>query len=443
MQRFHTISLKASARLAVTATAAWCLVTIALIFVPAGGAAHVARASTGLELPLPWGELLDATLGCIAAGAVLIARCAAHTLPDAPPASEARLRAVQAIVDRYGADSLAPFIVRPDKCFDLVDDSVVAYRRIGRTLVVSGDPVGPEGTHPHAISSLRQRAAREGLGVVVYGASRAHLDAYREAGMRALCVGEEAVVVPATFTLEGRSVRKLRQSVHRVRSRGWTVFAVDGRYIDGALEAEIDAVEHAWRSARDRVLGFAMSLGEHEDGVHPDDLFLLARSPTGQLRAVMRFLAHRGNLSLDTMRRVGETPNGLNEALVCEALAVARERGVPEVSLNYAGLAHLLRRPARNRVHGAVRRWLLTRLGRHFQMERLVRFNNKFTPEWRPRYLVYTSGRSLPASIYRVLQAEGYVPVPTLRRRRAEQAQPVVGSTREPAGGPAVGVAGP
>ena len=34
----------------------------------------------------------------------------------------------------------------------------------------------------------------------------------------------------------------------------------------------------------------------------------------------MRFLAHRDKLSLDTMRRVGETPNGLNEALVCHAL---------------------------------------------------------------------------------------------------------------------------
>ena len=117
------------------------------------------------------------------------------------------------------------------------------------------------------------------------------------------------------------------------------------------LETEIDAVETRWRSSRERVLGFSMSLGEHERGVLPGDLFLLARSPEGELCAVMRFLSHRGNLSLDTMRRVGETPNGLNEALVCTALAVARERGVREVSLNYAGLAHLIRRePTGNRL---------------------------------------------------------------------------------------------
>jgi lysyl-tRNA synthetase class 2 len=443
MQRFQTISLKASVRLAKATTLAWCLATTALIVGPGGGARvlHHVGTSTGAELGLPWREILDAMLGCIAGAAVLISRGVAHRTPDARPAVEARLRAVQAIVDRHGIDSLAPFIVRRDKCFEMVDGGVVAYRRIGTTLVVSGDPVGERGAHERAIARLRDLAARDGLGLVVYGASRSHLGAYRHAGMRAVCVGEEAVVAPASFSLEGRAVRKLRQSVQRIQSRGWTVCAIDGRHIDEALEAEIDAVEREWRARQAHVLGFAMSLGEHEHGVRPNDLFLLARCPEGQLRAVMRFLAHRGNLSLDTMRRVGETPNGLNEALVCEALAVARDRAVAEVSLNYAGLAHLLRHPARNRVVGAARRWLLARLSRHFQMERLIRFNDKFGPEWRPRYLVYASRRSLPLSVYRVLQAEGYLRAPRLRRALAEASQPGGGAMPEPAAGPSLGAA--
>ena len=70
-----------------------------------------------------------------------------------------------------------------------------------------------------------------------------------------------------------------------------------------------------------------MAMGEFESGVRPRDLYLLARSPEGELRAVMRFIAHRGKLSLDTMRRVGETPNGLNEALVCRALELPGSAG--------------------------------------------------------------------------------------------------------------------
>jgi lysyl-tRNA synthetase class 2 len=303
----------------------------------------------------------------------------------------------------------------------------VAYRRIAETLVVSGDPIGPDGFHGPAIARLRERCARDGLNIVVYGAGSQHLDAYRQAGMRAIQVGEEAIVDPARFTLEGRAVRKLRQSVQRARGRGWSISALDGRDIDPETRAEIDALERAWQQYRERVSGFAMSFGRYEHLASAGDLVLLGRAPDGQLRAVMRFLAHRGNLSLDTMRRVGETPNGLNEALVCHALRIARERGVSEVSLNYAGLAHLAHDDDRaRRARRVVRRWLLARLGQHFQLERLVRFNEKFSPQWRPRYLVYDSRLSLPRSIYRVLQAEGYLreprPVRTLTRPPAIRA---------------------
>jgi lysyl-tRNA synthetase class 2 len=57
-------------------------------------------------------------------------------------------------------------------------------------------------------------------------------------------------------------------------------------------------------------------------------------------------------------------------------------------------------------------------LSGHFQMDRLVRFNEKFSPEWRPRFLVYDSRLALPRIAVRVLQAEGYLPEPRLLRSR-------------------------
>ena len=124
-------------------------------------------------------------------------------------------------------------------------------------------------------------------------------------------------------------MRKLRQSVHRVQHRGWQINVREGRELSSAPESEIDALETAWRAGKRRLLGFAMGMGEFDPDLRPDDLYLLARSPEGELRAVMRFVAHCGKLSLDTMRRVGETPNGLNEALVCRALEVAASAASP------------------------------------------------------------------------------------------------------------------
>lgn len=378
---------------------------------------HALRLSTASRMSDAWISLIDALIGCAALISVLAMRSLLRPVPSANGHVEHEYREARAIVERYGEDSLSPFILRPDKALAFAAGGVLSYRVIRGTAIVSCDPVAPGDGAPHVLASFLELAHRRGWQVVVWGAGARHLEAYKRLGLRAIRAGEEAFVDPGTFTLEGRPVRKLRQSVHRVQRRGWEITVCEGRTIDGALELEIYQLESAWRARQRRVLGFAMGMGAFESDVGPDDLYVLARSPQGELGAVMRFVSHCGKLSLDTMRRVGDTPNGLNEALVCTALQAARERGVPEVSLNYAGLAHLVRgeqsdNPLARRLSGSI----MVVLGRRFQMERLVRFNDKFAPEWRPRYLVYETPAALPRAVLRVLQAEGYVPA--LRRPR-------------------------
>jgi lysyl-tRNA synthetase class 2 len=322
---------------------------------------------------------------------------------------ERQNRAARAIIWQHGQDSLSPFLLRPDKALHFDFDGVLSYRVIGGTAVVSGDPVGPPGAAPRVLSSFLDLARERGWKVAVWGASWRHLSAYRGLGLRALQAGEEAFVDPRSFTLQGRRVRKLRQSVHRLTRRGWQLQTYEGRALAPDVEAEVDAVERSWRAGRTHLIGFAMGMGAFDPDVRPDDLYLLARSPEGDLRGVMRFAAHCGRLSLDTMRRVGETPNGLNEAMVCRALEWAGERGIDEVSLNYAGLAHLARAGRTRRLLSSA---ILSVLGSRFQLERLVRFNQKFSPTWRPRFLIYQSRVGLPLTLLRVLQAEGYLPAP-------------------------------
>jgi lysyl-tRNA synthetase class 2 len=327
--------------------------------------------------------------------------------------------AARSLLERYGDDSLSPYIVRPDKALHFTEDGVLAYRVIGDTAVVSGDPVASPEALPRLLASFRAVAKERGWHIALWGASATNLPMYRSRGLHALCAGEEAVVDPARFTLEGRRVRKLRQSVNRIERRGWEVTVCEERDVDPALGAELAAVEETWRAEQPRLLGFAMGMGRFEPIARPADIYLLARSPEGELRGVMRFICHRGRLSLDTMRRIGDTPNGLNEALVCRALSLARDRGISEVSLNYAGLAHLIRGERHhNPVVRYVSRLLVRALSSRFQLERLVRFNDKFAPEWRPRFLVVESRLGLPRTMLRVLQAEGYLPQRTTRGLR-------------------------
>ncbi len=411
--------------IALAALAAWGLAAGAILSAPAvrHTAAHVlARvlhhsvghslaAASAPRLPDDWGVLIDV----LSAGAAAISMLALRSLVGPAGATNRHLeheyRAARAIVDAYGTDSLSPFLLRPDKAFAFAAGGVLAYRVIGGTAVISADPVAPGGAAGEVLSTFQDQARRRGWQIVLWGAAETHLEAYRALGLHAMRVGEEAFVDPATFTLEGRAVRKLRQSVHRVARRGWTISAHDGREIDSWLESEIELVSARWRDDHADVHGFAMGMAGFTSEVRPDDLYVLARAPAGELGAVMRFVTCGNTLSLDTMQRVGDTPNGLNEALVVCALAEARERGIADVSLNYAGLAHFVRRePSGNPVARRLTAAALRPLHRRFQMDRLVRFNEKFSPDWRPRYLVYESRAALPLTVVRVLQAEGYLP---------------------------------
>jgi lysyl-tRNA synthetase class 2 len=74
------------------------------------------------------------------------------------------------------------------------------------------------------------------------------------------------------------------------------------------------------------------------------------------------------------------------EYLIVQLLGWARDRDAEEISLNFCVFADLLAETPRNRLAAVARGFL--RVGdRLFQLERLLVFSRKFTPEWRPRYL--------------------------------------------------------
>ncbi len=326
--------------------------------------------------------------------------------------SEEHVRALE-IVESNGSDSLAPFTLREDKSLHFAAGGFLAYRVLGETAVVSGDPIGPPGSAAAILASFRRFAARRRWQVVLTAASDRHLGEYRGLGLRAMRIGEEAIVDSRSFSLEGRAIRKVRQSVNRVTRRGWTVEVAPGRELTGPLVAELADLEAEWRSRQRRLVGFAMTLGCPPDAREDQDaVYVLGRDPEGRLRTFLRFASFQEGLSLDLMRRSGEEPNGLTEALVVATIEHARAAGLASVSLNFAGFAHVMAADAELNLGQRLLRVMLRALHGRFQLERLVRFNAKFMPAWQPRYLVYGSLAHLPLAALRVLQAEGYVPGP-------------------------------
>jgi lysylphosphatidylglycerol synthetase-like protein (DUF2156 family) len=322
------------------------------------------------------------------------------------------------IVAEHGEDSIAPFALRADKAYFFSHGGVLAYRTLRETAVVAGDPVGPPGAAAEILADFDAFARGRGWDVVLLGARAENLDDYAALGMRTMQVGLEAVVAPGTFDLDAPASKTVRKAVRRVARRGWTVELVRGAQLDPQRIADLVGVEAAWRRrGHHRLYGFAMA-GDRLWGAPEDrsDIYAIARNPQGEARAFQRYVPYRGGLSLDAMRRLDDDPNGISDALVAATLIHARELGLGEVSLNFAGFGHLMAADELERRSHRAARWALRRLHGRFQLERLARFANKFGPHWRPRFLVYTARTRLPLAALRVMQAEAYIRPPATRR---------------------------
>ena len=93
------------------------------------------------------------------------------------------------------------------------------------------------------------------------------------------------------------------------------------------------------------------------------------------------------------------------------ALQEAPALGITRVSLNFAMFRSALARGERIGAGPVLRGWrgLLVFLSRWFQIESLYKFNEKFQPDWVPRFLVFPNSRDLPRIGFAIMQAEGFV----------------------------------
>lgn len=332
-------------------------------------------------------------------------------------------RAARALVEAYGSDSLAFFALRRDKSylFSPSRRAFLAYRVVGGTALVSGDPVGDEAEIGDLLAELRDVARAHGWRLAVVGASGAHLDRYRALGLRPVPMGEEAVLRPERFSLTGRPIRKVRQSVSRLHKAGYSVRVLPADEATPAVRAELEDVSAAWRRGEPERRGFSMAI----DSLHvPGTVLVLALDAAGHVNGFLHLAPSPagGGWSLSAMRRRPRAPNGLTEFLVVETLAWARQTGASELSLNFCALTDFL---ASDRVTTPLRR--LVRRGllladNVFQLERLYAFNRKFFPEWRRRYICVERLTDLPAVGVAYLQAESLL-VPRIGRTRRRAAR--------------------
>ncbi len=361
-------------------------------------------------------------LGCMITATTLVA---AQRPPGGPhrllPDEATRIRA---LLQRHGSqDSLGYFALRDDKSviFSPSGKAAIAYRVIAGVSLASGDPLGDNEAWPGAIAAWQDEAARYAWIPAVLGCSERAAQAYARVGLDALELGDEAVVTVAEFSLEGRSMRGVRQTTTRLTRKGYSTEV--SRLADLPPDRLVELAELAeyWRDGAER--GFSMALGRFCDPRDHEITVVICRDADGVAQGLLGFVPWGADgLSLDVMRRSRAADNGVVELMVTALLAQAGELRLKRVSLNFAVFRAVFERGSRLGAGPVLRLWhrLLQLASKFWQIESLYRANAKYRPAWEPRFLCFIRARDLPRIAAAALAAEAFIKLPRFRARSGD-----------------------
>jgi lysylphosphatidylglycerol synthetase-like protein (DUF2156 family) len=109
-------------------------------------------------------------------------------------------------------------------------------------------------------------------------------------------------------------------------------------------------------------------------------------------------------------------PNGLTEFIVTETIEHLRDRGDVGLALNFATFRAVLACETGDRLVHRAQKWFLERMSDTMQIESLWSFNEKFQPEWHPRYACYDSPEHVLSASIAVARAESFFELPIIGR---------------------------
>ena len=332
---------------------------------------------------------------------------------------------VRAMLEKYGAnDSLGYFATRDDRhvIFSPSGQSAISYRVVGAVSFAAGDPLGVPADWPEAINAWLAEAKTYGWTPANLGASERGAAAFHKAGLDVLELGDEAILHTDDFSLEGRSMRGVRQAVARVNRAGIT--AECHRIGDLTPEQRKTLRQKAveWREGPVE-RGFSMALGRFGQMRDSQSVVVVATRKTETSEELVGLLSlapwGKDGASLDLMRRTrgaagSGTENGIVELMVTQLMHDAPTLGIKHVSLNFAVFRSAFERGERLGAGPSTRLWrgVLMQASKFAQIESLYRSNAKYQPEWVPRFIVYPSVSDIPRIATAALRAEAFLVAP-------------------------------
>ena len=318
--------------------------------------------------------------------------------------------AVESLLEKWGTTPLAYFHLLGDKYWFLADDgaSFIGYKVVGSVAVALGEPIGEPSSCTMVTEEFVEYCGRSGWAVAFHQVTPAGAERLAATGLKALKIGEEAMIGVKAWDLAGEGYKWLRSALRRIERAGLEVVELPTPLSPHDTE-QLHEVSDSWLADgghRERTF----TLGRFDvDYLNETTVLALREADAGRILAfanvIPSYRSAAGNF--DLMRRSPGAPNGAMDALFVALIERFRAAGLEKMSLGMVPFVGA----AGDSLPARAIRLLYERGERAFNSQGLFRFKNKWQPEWESRYLVYQSDVDLPRIAAAVARA-GELPDP-------------------------------
>ncbi|NIA16936.1 MAG: bifunctional lysylphosphatidylglycerol flippase/synthetase MprF, partial [Planctomycetes bacterium] len=307
----------------------------------------------------------------------------------------AQLEKVKSIVAKSGY-TCANLALLGDKkfLFSHSGNAFIMYAVEGRSWIAMGNPVGPEQEWDDLIWQFYETCRKYGGWPVFYEIQEDKLRFYFDLGLSFFKIGEEGRICLKDFSLEGSARKNLRYICHKFEREGYTVKVVSPCEVENLLD-KLKIISDAWlqeRNTREK----RFSIGRFDEQYlkfFPAAVVL----EQGKIIAFVNLWcgADKNEISIDLMRYLPGSPEGLMDYLFCQLMLWSKQQGYRWFSLGMAPLSGVAEHTLGRRWNQAVT--FVFRYGGHFyNFQGLRRYKEKFKPDWQPKYIICPGGLVVP-----------------------------------------------
>ncbi len=286
-----------------------------------------------------------------------------------------------------------------DKLFFQLENSLsfIMYRITGNSWVSMGDPVGREEDVEELVWQFRELCDTYSGFCAFYEISTKYFPIYLDIGLRFHKLGEQAIVLLHTFTIDGAQGKGFRQVLNRFEKDGYT-FSIEPASALPQYLPRLKEVSNQWlETKKSKEKGF--SVGYFDENY-------LSFFPLATVRKNNEIMAFsnvwtsdiKEELSVDLMRYVKNPPNGLMEYLFLNLMLWGKKEGYHRFNLGMAPLSGFESRRTAP-VWNKLCTYLYSQGNNFYNFEGLRHFKEKFHPIWEPKYLASPSTLALPQVI--------------------------------------------